>query len=134
VRYEPSGEEFISPCLTEADLMRRILPREELLRWLAGFLPLQDPGALAPVLTPPEVRDLTDPLIGHLIGLGFERAWALRGLATALPPPQAELLLRAARRHEEQSLAQMRASGYGGEHWLASFAILDLTGVGRVSP
>ena len=37
--YEPSGEDFLSPCLAEADLMRRVLPPAEFARWLAGFLP-----------------------------------------------------------------------------------------------
>ena len=70
--------------------------------------------------------DLKDPQIGHLIGLGFERAWAMRSIASSLSPERAEPFLAAARAHERQSLQQMADSGYGGEHWPASFAILDL--------
>ena len=37
--YEPSGEDFLSPCVAEADLMRRVLPQAEFTRWLRDFLP-----------------------------------------------------------------------------------------------
>jgi hypothetical protein len=131
--FEPSGEDFISPCLAEADLMRRVLPQAELVRWLDALLPAVDAPRFAPLRAPTEVRDLKDLRIGHLIGLALQRAWAFEGLAAALPPRDRRVAaFRAlARRHRDVALAQMGASGYGGAHWLASFAIYLETGVGR---
>jgi hypothetical protein len=127
--YEPSGEDFISPCLAEADLMRRVLPAAEFRRWLARFLPHMDSPRFAPLLRPPRVLDLKDPRIGHLIGLSLHRAWTMRGVARGLDPedPRARLLRRLSDLHRDDALQQMFDSGYGGEHWLASFAILLLT-------
>ncbi len=130
--FEPSGEDFISPCLAEADLMRRVLPAAEFGPWLERFLPSPASGRLAPLLRPPEVRVRRDPRIGHLIGLSLQRAWSMRGVAGALPAgaPLGQLLLRLADLHRDHALGLMFDSGYGGEHWLASFAIYLLTDVG----
>ncbi len=130
--YEPSGEDFISPCLVEADLMRRVLDQASFRTWLNSFLPPVGSTRLAPLLKPVEVRDRRDPRIGHLIGLGFQRAWSLRGIAASLPPNDArvDLYRKLARVHAHSALQQMFDSGYGGEHWLASFAIYLTTGVG----
>ncbi|MBN2495349.1 MAG: DUF2891 domain-containing protein [Deltaproteobacteria bacterium] len=130
--YEPSGEDFISPCLAEADLMRRVLAGEDFARWLSGFLPAVSSPAFGSLTRPPEVRDRTDPRIGHLIGLDFHRAWCLRGIARALPAsdPRRPVFERLARIHAAAGLEQMEGSGYGGEHWLASFAIYLLTDAG----
>lgn len=127
--YEPSGEDFLSPCLAEADLLRRVLAPEEFVRWLDGFLPAADSPAFRPLLAPPEVRDRKDPRIGHLIGLSFHRAGCFEGIARALPPddPRGPLFVNLARLHVADGLRQMMDSGYGGEHWLASFAIIALT-------
>ena len=129
--YEPSGEDFISPCLVEADSMRRVLSPAELGPWLDGFLPPIDSPAFAPLLAPAEVRDRTDPRIGHLIGLGLQRAAALEGLAAGLGSAdgRTEPFQRLARVHAHDALTQMFDSGYGGEHWLGSFAIYLLTDV-----
>jgi hypothetical protein len=126
--YEPSGEDFVSPCLAEADLMRRVLSPAELPGWLDDFLPAADSPAFRRLLTPPEPKDRKDPRIGHLIGLCFHRAWGLAGLAAALPDddPRRPLFERLADLHRAEGLRQMEDSGYGGEHWLASFAILAL--------
>jgi len=136
VAYEPSGEDFISPCLAEADLMRRVLPPDELMPWLAVFLPGLSTGKLGPVGIPPEIRDVKDPKLGHLVGLSFQRAWALRGLADVWPADSAEHSviagLSAAMCGHGSSL--VFDSGYGGEHWLASFAIYLLTGCGDPAP
>jgi hypothetical protein len=123
--YEPSGEDFISPCLAEADLMRRVLGREEFSRWLDGFLP-------GIVLSPPEVKDPRDPRVGHLIGLSLHRASAYRGIASALAvgDPRRSAMLGLAATHRDDGLGRMFESGYGGEHWLASFAIALLTDSG----
>ncbi len=128
--YEPSGEDFISPCLAEADLMRRFLTQAEFRIWLDNFLPAFESADFAPLLHPVEVRDLKDPRIGHLIGLSFHRAWCFLGIAKALPAddPRIPILTRLAHLHQQRGVTQMFDSGYGGEHWLASFAIMALTG------
>ncbi len=74
VGYEPSGEDFLSPSLAEADAMRRVLPPPEFADWLARFLP--DVSALRPVVSP----DPSDPKFSHLDGLNLSRAWMLRGI------------------------------------------------------
>ncbi len=129
VAYEPSGEDFLSPCLAEADLMRQALSPAEFLPWLDGFLPAPSDPAFATLLAPPEVKDRHDPRIGHLIGLSFHRAAAFQGLAGALPSddPRRDVFLRLAARHAIEALTQMNDSGYGGEHWLATFAIAALS-------
>ena len=127
--YEPSGEDFISPCLAEADLMRRVLPPARFSRWLATFMPMTS-TRFRPLLQPPRVLDRHDPKIGHLIGLCFQRAWAMRGIASALPDgdPRRPLLQRLSGLHGDAGLRMMFDSGYGGAHWLASFAVFLLTG------
>ncbi len=129
-RYEPSGTDFLSPGLAEADLMRRILAPEELHRWLIGFFPEGRPPGFAPVI----VRDRKDPLEGHLIGLAFHRAIAFLGIAAALPAdhPFGEDLRDKARGSREIGLAQTDHTGWGGEHWLGSFAVYLLSDAGRL--
>lgn len=122
--YEPSGEDFLSPCLAEADLMRRVLPPREFARWLHGFLPsLSKRKALR--LTPAVVTDPTDPKLVHLDGLNLSRAWMLRGIAKGLPPKDARraILLKAADAHAAAGLARVSSGNYEGEHWLATFAV-----------
>jgi len=127
--YEPSGEDFLSPCLTEADLMRRVLPPGEFRAWLRVFLPDPLSAGFGPLARPPEVRDPEDPRLGHLIGLSWSRAWSLAGVASALEAgdPWREPLLALARLHRREAHDRMFGAGYGGEHWLASFALLALT-------
>ena len=131
--FEPSGEDFISPCLVEADLMRRVLPGPEFVRWLDRFLPAPASPRFRTVAEPAEVRDPTDYRIGHLIGLHLQRAASFEGIAGALPAGDARVAAyRAmAARHRDAALAKMAEAGYGGAHWLASFAIYLLTGVGQ---
>ncbi len=127
--FEPSGEDFISPCLAEADLMRRILTAKEYPSWLEAFLPPPQDERFRPLGAPVEVRDPQDPRIGHLIGLSFQRAASFDGIATALPPehPWRAAYTTLAARHRAEALTQMFDAGYGGEHWLASFALLTLS-------
>jgi hypothetical protein len=127
--YEPSGEDFISPCLAEADLMRRVLPTNEFVSWLGKFLPPLASERFKPLLEPAEVRDLNDPKIVHLIGLALQRAWCFQGIARSLPveDPRKPVLLKLARLHRAAAVRQMFDSDYGGKHWLASFAIFLLT-------
>lgn len=129
---EPSGEDFISPCLAEADLMRRVLAPAELRRWLGGFLPAPGSRRFAPLATPTPVKDPEDPKIGHLIGLGLQRASSLHGIADALPAGDRRRAVyrRIAARHSDEALALIERSGYGGAHWLASFATYLLTRAG----
>ncbi len=136
VAYEPSGEDFISPCLAEAELMARVLPQGDFSKWLSSFLPAPDDPGFQAVAVPPEVRDLTDPKIGHLIGLMFQRSWAAREVARALASgaPLRAPLLALAQRHGRRGLELLFDSGYGGEHWLASFALYLLTNTGPYPP
>jgi hypothetical protein len=126
--YEPSGEDFFSPCLAEADLMRRVLPPKEYAKWLRRFLPQLSARKPFP-LTPVSVADPTDPRLVHLDGLNLSRAWMLRGIARGLPPSDSRraILLKAAAAHEVAGLARVASGDYAGEHWLAPFAVYLLT-------
>ena len=123
--YEPSGQDFLSPCLAEADLMRRLVPHDRFGSWLAEFLPQipakDDGGAW---LEPAVVTDPTDPKLAHLDGLNLSRAWMLEGIASALAgdDPRLPALRAAARRHREAGLAAITGEHYEGGHWLGSFA------------
>ncbi|TKC81227.1 DUF2891 domain-containing protein [Trinickia terrae] len=125
--WEPSGDEFLSPALMEAELMRRVLPGAEFVSWFDRFLP--DLGARKPetLLVPATVTDRTDGKIAHLDGLNLSRAWCQRSLARALPPGDARtaLLKNAAELHLSTALEHV-AGDYMGEHWLATFALLAL--------
>ena len=85
IGYEPSGQDFLSPCLAEADLMRRVLPPDRFAAWLDRFLPGLR-GAGEGWLAPAEVPDRADPKLAHLDGLNLSRAWMLEGIASGLPP------------------------------------------------
>ena len=126
---EPSGADFFSPVLIEADLMRRVLPSMAFARWLDRFLP--DLGRQAPprLFTPVAVSDRTDPQIVHLDGLNLSRAWCFRGIAAALPPgdARAALLRDAAALHLTEGLSGIDSGDYMGRHWLSTFAVLALT-------
>ena len=132
--YEPSGEDFFSPCMEEADLMRRVLPAAEFSSWLGGFLPGIAAGRPLP-LSPAVVSDPTDPRLVHLDGLNLTRAWTLRAIARALPAADArrKVLETSAAKHAEAGLARVSSGNYEGEHWLASFAVYLLTDAGADS-
>ncbi|AEW92590.1 MULTISPECIES: DUF2891 domain-containing protein [Streptomycetaceae] len=126
--WEPSGQDFLSPALTEADTVRRVLPSGDLARWLSRFLPALAPGTPSSLLTPPTVTDPADPQIGHLVGLSLSRAAALRSLAAALPPgdPRTAVLADAATAHLSAALPHTATGDFTGDHWLATFAVLAL--------
>ena len=128
IAYEPSGEDLFSPCLSEADLMRRVLPPREYAAWLKRFLP-QIKGHQAFPLSPVTVTDSTDPRLVHFDGLNLSRAWMLKGIAAGLPASDARrpVLLKAAAAHETAGVARVASGDYAGEHWLASFAVYLLT-------
>lgn len=116
--WEPSGYDFLSPCLEEADLMMRVLGEDEFRSWLADFLPGLASGEYE--LEPARVADRSDGKLVHLDGLNFSRAWVLFGLAAAYP--EYEHLLPLAERHLAHSLPNLVGDAYEGGHWLASFA------------
>ena len=123
VAWEPGGEDFLSPVLVEADLMRRLLSPAELAAWLAAFAP--GLAGARHLLEPVEVSDRSDPKLAHLDGLNLSRAWCLRALAAALPEADAlrAPLAAAAEAHAHAGLAHVATGDYAGEHWLASFAV-----------
>lgn len=129
--YEPSGQDFLSPVLAEADLMRRLLPTAEYSAWLAKFLP-KLPRDASRWLEPAVSRDPSDPKLAHLDGLNLSRAWMLQGIAAGLPADDTRrMALRiAADEHAEAGLAAIREETYEGSHWLPSFAVYLLTGRG----
>ena len=128
VQYEPSGTDFLSPCLAEAALMSQILEKREFNDWLYKFLPSFDERSFGNIINPPEVLDPEDPGIGHLIGLMFHRAWTLKDIAIKLEKnSDRNLLLKIAKNHSEEGYNIMFESGYGGEHWLATFAIYNFS-------
>jgi hypothetical protein len=114
IRWEPGGEDFLSPALSEAALMAKVLPRAEFRRWYSRFLP--KPLELAPAI----VSDRTDPKIVHLDGLNLSRADDLYQLSKALGDPK---LAKLADRHAEATLPYVSSGSYEGEHWLATFAV-----------
>lgn len=132
INYEPSGEDFLSPCLMEADLMRRVLPQEDFAAWLKGFLPEIPEDGSANWLKPGIVNDASDGKLVHLDGVNLSRAWNLEMIAMALPDTDARRasLLAAAKVHADTGLAAVTSDHYSGGHWLASFATYLETGRG----
>jgi hypothetical protein len=130
--YEPSGQDFLSPCLAEADLMRRVLPSAAFARWLSRFLPGVPAGGGAGWLPPGVVTDRADPKLAHLDGLNLSRAWMLEGIASALPPadPRLAALRAAALAHREAALPAVTGEHYEGGHWLGTFAVYLTTHAG----
>ena len=121
--WEPGGYDFLSPCLEEIDIVRRVLPEAEFISWVDGFLPtLADPGF---TLEPGRVSDRTDGKLVHLDGLNFSRAWVLYGLAEQYPDRFGHLVA-VANEHVDYSLPNLVGDDYEGGHWLGSFAIYAL--------
>lgn len=123
--WEPNGADFLSPSLEEADLMRRVLPAKEFTTWFNQFFTTQ---SLKHLTILPEVSDRTDLQIVHLDGLSFSRSWCMKGLASILPvnDTSKKLLLRSSVNHLRTALPHVVSGEYGGEHWLASFAVYAL--------
>ena len=127
--WEPGGEDFFSPALLEADLMRRVLSRAEFRQWFDRFLPQLAGGIPKSLLQPATVTDRSDPKLVHLDGLNLSRAWCMRSIAYALPPtdPARSVLVQSARLHTSDALTHVASGDYAGEHWLASFAVYLLS-------
>ena len=120
--YEPSGSDFLSPCLAEADLMRRVLSRSAYHTWLHRFLP---PAALAPLLAALPAPAAGDPQSAHLLGLAFHRAWCLHAIAgnrAAASPPWRAAAGRA-RSAAEAAVSPAFTGGYAVSHWLGTFIL-----------
>ncbi len=125
--YEPSGEDFLSPCLAEADIMRRVMPTPEYVRWFTNFLP---PATLRN-LRPVSPRDRSDGKLVHLDGLNLSRAWMLYGIASGLTEGTLQSELRSiADMHRDAGLSALRGQRYEGSHFLGSFATYLLTARG----
>jgi hypothetical protein len=124
--WEPSGHDFLSPALTEAELMARLLPAGEFASWLAAFLPGLAAGQPVSLFTPAIVSDSSDGQIAHLHGLNLSRAWCFRRLAETLPPgdPRVPACTEASNRHAEASLPHVTGDDYMVTHWLAAYAVL----------
>jgi hypothetical protein len=134
--YEPSGEDFLSPCLGEADLMRRVLPQKEFASWLTEFMPQIPATADTDWLRVAVSPDPSDPKLAHLDGLNLSRAWMLEGIISALPAddPRRPVLQAAADAHRRAGLAAVTGEHYEGGHWLGSFAVYLTTqrGISKV--
>jgi hypothetical protein len=124
INYEPSGQDFLSPCIAEADVMRRVLPPNDFAAWLTTFLPRIPTTKSATWLPIGVVTDKTDGKLAHLDGLNLSRAWMLEGIAAGLPPgdPRRGALLAAAATHAASGLEAVTGERYEGGHWLGSFA------------
>jgi hypothetical protein len=123
--WEPGGEDFFSPSLMEADLMRRVLPLAEFRIWFRRFLPGLATGEPQTLLTPAIVTDRSDPKLVHLDGLNLSRAWSMYSIGAALPADDRarQTLLQSAARHADAALGHVASGDDAGEHWLASFAV-----------
>jgi hypothetical protein len=123
LHFEPSGEDFLSPALAEADVMRRVLDPEDFGEWLRRFLTVKT--VLKPAVSP----DPRDGKLAHLDGLNLSRAWMLEGIAAGLPPgdPRVRTLRVLAQDHAEAGLAAVTGEHYEGGHWLGSFAVYLVT-------
>lgn len=120
--WEPSGFDFLSPCLEEVDIMRRVLTTKDFSKWLSTFLPrLADKNFK---LEPGKVSDREDGHLVHLDGLNFSRAWCLYGIVETLP--EYNHLIKIADEHIQYSLPNLVGDSYEGGHWLGSFAIYAL--------
>jgi Protein of unknown function (DUF2891) len=127
--WEPGGEDFFSPALMEADLMRRVLSKKEFTVWFRRFLPDVARSQPKALLEPAVVTDRTDPKLVHLDGLNLSRAWCMASIANTLPSndPLQRILAKSATAHANAALPYIASGNYEGEHWLASFAVYLLT-------
>ncbi len=127
--WEPSGHDFLSPALAEAELMAQLLPTDRFARWLEAFLPGIADAHPRALFTPAVVSDASDPFIAHLHGLNASRAWCWRRIAERLSTgdPRIERALEAAETHAQAALPHVTGEDYMVEHWLACYAVLMLS-------
>ncbi|WP_336689569.1 MULTISPECIES: DUF2891 domain-containing protein [unclassified Chryseobacterium] len=122
---EPDGSDFFSPSLEIADLMRRVLPQKEFVVWLNNFY---EKRSLENIEKIPVVSDLSDYQTVHLVGLSFSKAWCMKGIAKSLPlnHPLKQKFEKTANVFLNNGLPLLFQGNYGGDHWLASFAVYAL--------
>lgn len=127
--WEPSGWDFLSPALAEAELMASVLPRDDFARWFGAFLPDVADEQPAALCTPATVTDASDGQIAHLHGLNMSRAWHWRRIAETLPAgdPRVPVLHAVSQRHADAALPHVVGGDYMVEHWLAAYAVLLLS-------
>lgn len=127
--YEPSGQDFLSPVLAEADLLRRVLPQKDFAIWLTSFMPQIPVNGDTDWLQPVVSQDQSDGKLAHLDGLNLSRAWMCAGIASTLSENDARraAMSAIAAAHAAAGLAGIRAERYEGSHWLPSFAVYLLT-------
>lgn len=125
--FEPSGQDFLSPALAEADLMRRILAPGAFARWLDDFLPEIPNTVSADKVWLPiaKVTDRADGKLAHLDGLNLSRAWMLEGIAAGVPhhDSRRRVLREAMSRHRKAGFAAVTGGHYAGGHWLGTYAM-----------
>ena len=124
--YEPSGEDFLSPCLAEADVMRRVLPPKEFGSMAKSFPAANSHENKCGLVDQSRFRPIpSDPKLAHLDGLNLSRAWMLEGIASVLLPSdlRRNALSAAADEHRRAGLAAVTGEHYEGGHWLGSFAV-----------
>lgn len=123
--YEPSGEDFLSACLEEANLMRRVLDKDLYNQWFKRFLPKKK---LSHLTKPANVSDRSDPKIVHLDGLNLSRAWCLYGIYPHIKNKKLKTeMLEAAKKHLNTTIPNIASEHYEGSHWLASFVVYALS-------
>jgi hypothetical protein len=119
---EPDGTDFLSPSLEIADLMRRVLPKDQFTKWFNEFYTKE---GIANITKLPVVSDRNDYMIVHLDGLSLSRAWCMKGIAKSLPAshPYKKLFNTTAAKFLKVTMPHITSGNYGGDHWLASFAV-----------
>lgn len=122
--WEPGGDEFLSPVLTTALLMSKVMPHGQFEGWFEALV--MDNGWVEQACRPVVVSDRSDGKIAHLDGLNLSRGWCLNAIAACLGGGEGSaLLVDRANDHIAAALPHV-AGDYAGEHWLASFALLAL--------
>lgn len=126
--YEPSGADFLSPTLVEAELMSKVLSEDEFKSWCSKFVDFTSDEAVH-ILNLAHVSDRSDLQIVHLDGLNLSKGWALQHIANKLGKndPNFKLLQDSAANLLSTTLPHIASGDYAGEHWLASFAVYALT-------
>lgn len=128
--FEPSGVDFLSPSLVEAELMRRLLDAAAFAEWLARFLPGFLDANPHTLFAPAHVSDRTDAQLVHLDGLNLSRAWCFAAIASSLPSgdPRIDIARQAAIAHRHAGAEGLDSGDFVGAHWLATFAVLAFDG------
>lgn len=128
--YEPGGSDFLSPALTEVDLMNLVLDQDGFFQWLKRFLPGLAEAYPRSLFEPAHVSDATDGQLAHLHGLNLYRAFVWKQLSEILPSTdkRKSYLEAAADAHAQASMDAVIGSDYMVGHWLACYALLYLSG------